>query len=540
MKKSSVRKLMFALLALFVSWFNLPLAHASPETWTVTGAMIDFRSKHTATLLTNGKVLVTGGIKSGTFISSSELYEPSTGTWTSTGSMNSVRWGHTATLLANGKVLVAGGYNGSGGRAASAELYDPATGTWTITGSMSLGRSYHRAALLASGKVLVVGGADASAELYDPATGTWTSTGSMNRDRSEFTATLLTNGKVLVAGSGGPLSSAELYDPLTETWTGTGSMISERYAHTATLLASGKVLVAGGLTSSGYLISTELYNPATGTWTITGSVSSARRYHTDTLLANGKVLIAGGDGDGSPRLSSAELYDPATGTWTITGLMSMGRSYHTATLLDDEKVLVAGWGGTIPELYNPTFILTTAAQTHGQITGNASPYAPNATASLSAIPSPGYLFTGWTGDVTGADNPLRIVMSTDKTIGATFTEDTNDDDGDGLTNYQEIVIYQSNPQVKDTDGDGFEDGFEVITGFNPALATSTPDAQSSIRTAVEFRFNAANGVDYRIEDSTDLIQWDTVEPSIIGQSAVVTRFYSIENQPHRYFRVKRN
>jgi hypothetical protein len=57
---------------------------------------------------------------------------------------------------------------------------------------------------------------------------------------------------------------------------------------------------------------------------------------------------------------------------------------------------------------------------------------------------------------------------------------------------------------------------------------------------VEFRFNAANGVSYRIEASTDLDQWDTIEPVLIGQSAVVTRFYSIENQPKRYFRVRRN
>jgi hypothetical protein len=41
-------------------------------------------------------------------------------------------------------------------------------------------------------------------------------------------------------------------------------------------------------------------------------------------------------------------------------------------------------------------------------------------------------------------------------------------------------------------------------GFDPALKTSIPDALSSIRTAVEFRFNAAKEVSYRIDDSTDL------------------------------------
>ncbi|MEY3895236.1 MAG: hypothetical protein RLZZ214_755 [Verrucomicrobiota bacterium] len=59
-------------------------------------------------------------------------------------------------------------------------------------------------------------------------------------------------------------------------------------------------------------------------------------------------------------------------------------------------------------------------------------------------------------------------------------------------------------------------------------------------TAVEFRFNAANGVSYRIEASTDLIEWEVIEPNIIGQSSVVTRFYSTEHQPLRFFRALRN
>jgi hypothetical protein len=115
-----------------------------------------------------------------------------------------------------------------------------------------------------------------------------------------------------------------------------------------------------------------------------------------------------------------------------------------------------------------------------------------------------------------------------------------DTDGDSLDDRAEVEVHHSNPALKDSDGDGFEDAFEVSTGFNPALAASTPDAVSSIRTSVEFRFNAASGVSYRIEGSTDLAAWSTAETGIIGQGAVVTRFYSIENQPKRFFRVRRN
>jgi len=175
---------------------------------------------------------------------------------------------HTATLLSNGKVLVAGGYNGSW--LSSAELYDPSTGTWTATGSMNTGRTAHTATLLPNGKVLVAGGWNAfasvsHAELYDPAKGTWT-TGMLTTTRYEHTATLLPNGKVLVAGGyrDGSLSGAELYDPANGTWTNTVALTTARNWHTATLLPNGKVLVAGGWSDSSILSSVEQYDVGLG------------------------------------------------------------------------------------------------------------------------------------------------------------------------------------------------------------------------------------------------------------------------------------
>src|SRR5205085_334851 len=120
----------------------------------------------------DGRVLVVGGL--GLDVSSSaELYDPQNGMWTETGSTVAPRYYHTATLLPDGKVLVTGGVGTAGGiGTASAELYDPATGTWRATTSLSAERLAHTATLLSDGKVLVVGGLDhtalASAEVYDP------------------------------------------------------------------------------------------------------------------------------------------------------------------------------------------------------------------------------------------------------------------------------------------------------------------------------------------------------------------------------------
>src|SRR4029077_3599669 len=82
--------------------------------------------------------------------------------FTSSGSLATARYFHSATLLSNGKVLVAGGAGLSTSVQSSAELYDPSTGTWSATGSMITGRYQHTATMLPNGKVLIAGGEDAS------------------------------------------------------------------------------------------------------------------------------------------------------------------------------------------------------------------------------------------------------------------------------------------------------------------------------------------------------------------------------------------
>ena len=101
---------------------------AQTGTFSSTGSMAKSRVSHTATLLTDGKVLVAGGFEIGyAGIPFSEIYDPVLGKFISVGLMNHGRYNYTATLLPNGKVLMAGGTGDGGVPLASAELYDPAT-----------------------------------------------------------------------------------------------------------------------------------------------------------------------------------------------------------------------------------------------------------------------------------------------------------------------------------------------------------------------------------------------------------------------------
>jgi N-acetylneuraminic acid mutarotase len=191
--------------------------------WSAAASMSAARIGNTATLLGNGKVLVTGGYTGGalgSLLATAELYDPAANTWSPAASMAIPRFAAAATLLADGKVLVTGGLSLTG-VATTAELYDPASNTWSSAASMTTARYGHLMTLLKDGTVLVTGGNDsantaiASAELYDPTSNSWSSAGSMATARITQTATLLANGNVLVTGGGDqnqkPLASAELY-----------------------------------------------------------------------------------------------------------------------------------------------------------------------------------------------------------------------------------------------------------------------------------------------------------------------------------------
>src|SRR5438132_13616801 len=101
--------------------------------------MTTARSNHTATLLPDGRVLITGSRmysdSDGHANQSAELYDPSTGTFRSIGNMTARRGDHAATLLKDGRVLITGGRDinagaGGGGQQpttnlSSAEVYSP-------------------------------------------------------------------------------------------------------------------------------------------------------------------------------------------------------------------------------------------------------------------------------------------------------------------------------------------------------------------------------------------------------------------------------
>lgn len=339
--RSAVALLYLALLPAAAGAGGLPVLPAS-------AAMEVERAAHTATLLQDGRVLVTGGIRRGEArLASAEIYDPRARTFSATGEMTSARVSHTATLLQDGRVLIAGGW-GNDVQLRTAELYDPATRGFAPSGSLSVPRAGHTATLLRDGRVLLAGGGGvnsgsslATTELFDPKTGRFARTGAMRTARVGHTATRLRDGRVLLTGGtaqGRVVRSAEVYDPRTGRFTTTGSLTTRRHKHAATLLHDGRVLVLGGSNEhdwNGRYRSAELYDPRTGRFTRASSLAQPRFKFLDAVVTmpSGAVLVAGG---------AAVVERFARGRFVAAGRLDKAWYFPTATLLGNGAVLVLG------------------------------------------------------------------------------------------------------------------------------------------------------------------------------------------------------
>jgi hypothetical protein len=371
---------------------SLILTHAisaqTPGTFGPTGSMTIPRVSHTATLLTNGKVLIAGGIQtvsnpgySELVTATAELYDPATGAFTPTGSMSIGVYNHTATLLADGRVLITGGSIQAPQFGTmptnTAEIYDPATGSFSPITPMIYDHACQQALLLNSGQVLVVGGSDANSagaglpELFNPRTASFSPAGSFSVPTANTcagaVATVLTDGKVLLVSEGG---TGQIYDPTTQTFTPTAGGVGGGYNDglpMVTLLADGAVLVAGGYEDSGVIKVAFTFDETSGLFTRTGNMSTGYDASTATLLTDGSVLLAGTCAGGISPASDSDVYDPASRTFSHLS-MATPRCWHTATLLNNGQVLVAG-GFTqnqyvttaSAELYHPATALPTPA-----------------------------------------------------------------------------------------------------------------------------------------------------------------------------------
>ena len=164
----------------------------------------------------------------------------------------------------------------------------------------------------------------------------------------------------------------------------------------------------------------------------TNSVVSVLMNHNKTIQAVfGTVLSNSVSGGGS-----ISLY-PALSLYPYGGVVRLTANQPPPWYLNS-------WGGAVGGNDNPLYftvtnanpaisavflstnaaVLTVVPNGFGRVTANprANAYTLGSTVNLTAIPDSQQTFLGWSGDASGTNNPLPLVMNQTKAVTANFTE----------------------------------------------------------------------------------------------------------------------
>ncbi len=318
----------------------------------------------------------------------------------------------TATLLSDGQLLASGGASfASGLSSRESMVLDWKTSTAKRDYDLNAPRWYGTMTKLADGRVVVTGGgvpyADANPdrpaagndisstpEIYTPGQGWRSLTGAYSTDAFGATNTRWWYPRQWVSPSGSVfgISTEKVWEMKTN---GNGSIRTIRNfktaanantkpnvgpTSTAVMFAPGKILQVGG---NGYANGYQTPSSAAATVfditnigggqvgvTETAAMANPRQWANATVLPTGLVLVTGGtryadEAANGNAVFPAEMWAPATGRWTTGASAQVYRGYHsTATLLPDGAVLVAGGGVPGPvdnlnaEIYYPPYLFT--------------------------------------------------------------------------------------------------------------------------------------------------------------------------------------
>ena len=141
-------------------------------------------------------------------------------------------------------------------------------------------------------------------------------------------------------------------------------------------------------------------------------------------------------------------------SWTGTGSVpASGNSNSVEVTLTEDSSITWNW--------QTNYWLEVSTSGNGSVNVPDGFYAKGSEQILTATYDAGWLFMGWSGDASGT-NEAFVMMTEPRAVMATFSDDA---DGDGLTNTEEATL-GSNPWDSDTDGDGFDDNFEVQQGLS--------------------------------------------------------------------------
>jgi uncharacterized repeat protein (TIGR02543 family) len=162
---------------------------------------------------------------------------------------------------------------------------------------------------------------------------------------------------------------------------------------------------------------------------VTGPADVNTKWYQSATLDNLKTVtfaatvVGGVGGSVSPEASGYLIGDTAIVTaYPLAGYTFAGWGGDATGTTNPIKIVMnANKAVTATFSAGPQYKLTNTIVGSGSVTPATGNYAQNSVQSLTAIPAAGYIFSGWSGDVTGTSNPISLTMSSNKNVTATFT-----------------------------------------------------------------------------------------------------------------------
>ncbi len=254
-------------------------------------------------------------------------------------------------------------------------------------------------------------------------------------------------------------------------------------------------------------------------------------------------------GDGSVTVDGAEYTAPLSveaGTkvtiaafpdtdWQFNGWTGdhTGQISSAEISMNGNKTITANFIQTTETKYSLTLTFD-----NGLVNVNGSPYTGAVEVSegtileLEAVPDPGYVFDGWTGDHTGATSPILVTMDDDKEIAANFSESPtgvnimkiNDVEGEpGSLLTIELEILNNDPFVAFSADIVIPEAFDFVAGsltLNDDRITDHVLIHSLTDNTLKLSAYSP-GLDFFLGNQGSILHFDLEAPDEYGVSPLV-------------------
>jgi len=173
--------------------------------------------------------------------------------------------------------------------------------------------------------------------------------------------------------------------------------------------------------------------------------------------------------------------------------------------------------------------------------------------TLNAVPLAGYVFTSWSGDVITTSNNVAIIMSSNTAISANYGPDNLDSDGDGLSNYQENIIFKTDPNLQETQSPvaglylASQKQAERTSGRNEVLSSPNLFGLFSSNQILNLKFggmvlgktNNQLVLNFQINQSTNLTNWTSYrDESLVISNAPADKMFLQIIPKNKLFRLR--